>query len=57
MNDDEDDKATHKLHDLFSALRDEIARVVPAGRERSLASTKLDECGMWLFQATEGRRE
>lgn len=50
---DEDKTTNHKVHDLFDALRQEIDRTYPHSRERSLALTKLDECGLWLSAAKD----
>jgi hypothetical protein len=53
MNDDTSPTDT-TLHDLFDALRAAIDAAHPQpSRERALAHTKLDECGLWLSAAKD----
>lgn len=53
MNDDDNQPAAD-LCDAFDALRAAIDAAHPqSSRERALAHTKLDECGLWLSAAED----
>lgn len=40
-------EAADRLADAFSTLLTEVDKLVPAGRERSLVVTKLQEASFW----------
>jgi hypothetical protein len=43
---------SEKTSKIQDELRSEILRSFPDSRERSIALTKLEECYLWLMQAT-----
>lgn len=52
-------RSTEKEHDLerISAVRRDLEATYPAGRNLSMALTKLDEAYLWLLSAEEYQKK
>lgn len=46
-----------QIRDAFGSLLDEIEKRVPAGRERALVTTKLQEAAMWAARGLAAKPE